>query len=115
MAGPPPLPHASAPPATRRLSKPMLAWWAVLPAAVFVVAQLVYGWEDAKKRASGPDYAVSYLLGGLIGGLLFSGLIGWFAYRVVRRSQTAATVVFTFMLVVFTLSVYLRSQRPSGS
>jgi len=83
----------------------MLAWWGVIPAVVFVVVEIYFGSAVAKNRATGPDTQVSYLMGVIFAGLLISTVIGWIAYRLLRRSQVAGTVAFSAILALFCLSV----------
>ena len=77
---PPPMPPRPPPPPqdTPKKRTPMrLRWPAVFPLIVFVAVQVFYGWPDAKVRASGQDYAISYLMGGIMGGVLASYVLAW--------------------------------------
>jgi hypothetical protein len=104
---PPPLPAS----ASLGSKKAMLAWWGILPAFAFLAFHLTLGWPEAKVRATGEDYAVSYLLGGAIGGVLIALLIAWIVYRVSNRSQLAGTATFSVIMVLLCLSVAEQSRR----
>jgi hypothetical protein len=106
---PPPIPAGVSPPPARK--PPILAWWGMIPSVVFVVLQAVLGWPEAKVRASSPQYALSYLMGGMIAGLAIPFIIAWLVYLVSRRSQLAATIAYTLLVAVFCLSVVSRT-RP---
>jgi hypothetical protein len=106
-SNPPPLPIAYS--VAPKTSKSVLAWWGVIPTLLFVAIQLIYGWSSAKVRATGPEYSISYLLGGIIGGLLISFVISWIVYLVFGKSQRAATITFSVMMALLCLSVLERS------
>src|SRR5437867_3569839 len=84
----PPIPPG--PPITPRSKRGMLAWWGIIPTAAFIVLQITFGWSEAKVRASSAEFAISYLLGGVIGGPLISFLIALIVYFASRRSQLVA-------------------------
>jgi len=103
---PPPFASAAPPP----LKQPsMLAWWAAFPAGAFLVCQVIFGWANAKAGATSPDYAISYLVGGIIGGLLISMLPAWVVYRIAGRSQLGGSITFSVLMVLFTLTVISQS------
>lgn len=89
----------------RKIKAPILAWWGIIPTAGYVVVQTLYGWGEARFRATAPQFAISYFIGGLIAGPLISLIVAWVAYRVSGRSQRVATIVFTLVIALLCLSV----------
>jgi hypothetical protein len=88
----------------------MLAWWALFPALLYVAVQLKFGWADAKVSASSPDYAVSYLGGAIVGGMLLALVIGYVVYMIGSRSQLAGSLTFAIILVLQSGNVYVQSR-----
>lgn len=101
---PPPLPASGMPPPPLPKTPPMFAWWGIIPVILFIVAHVALNWETAKIRATDPSYAVSYLLGGLIGALGLAALVGWGAYRIGSRSQLAGTLALSGALLFFAMA-----------
>ncbi len=91
-------------------NKPILAWSGMVPTTVLIAIQVIYGWPEALVRATAPELAISYLVGGVVGGLLFSFSIAWIVYRVGRGSQLAATLAFSIMMAVICLNAVARSR-----
>ena len=110
---PPPLPndrpYTYEPPGRRKQS--MLAWWAVLPLACFAIVEAMYGWGIAVARATAPDFAVSYLGGQVVGGLLISVGVAYVVYRFGSRSQFAASLAFTAVVLLFCAGVYRQAHE----
>jgi hypothetical protein len=92
----------------------MLAWWGIIPLSGFVLIQATFGWSEAKVRATSPEYAFSYLVGKLIGGMLISLVISWIVFRATRKSQLAATIAFSSILGLLSLPALIGPQlrRP---
>ena len=95
---PPPLP-----PSVRR-RRQVLARWALLPLIPFLLIHIFYGWPAAKLRYEDPSAAIPSFTVGIIGGLFISLLFAWIAYRLSGRSQSNGSVVFTVMIVAFTIN-----------
>jgi hypothetical protein len=112
-SSPAPLPYESA--QAQKSKTPILAWWGIIPTVIFVAFEAIFGWPEAKIRATAPGYALSYLVGRAIGGLLISFVIAWIAYRIGRRSQLAATITFSIAIGFVGLTVVERSHRPRPS
>ncbi len=100
---PPPIPYMPPPAAPPKPRGGMLAGWAIFPVLIYVVVIIVFGWPVEKVKASSPDYAFSYFMGIMMGGPLISGLVALIVYTASRRSQLSSTIVFTVLLVLFTL------------
>src|SRR5207237_8382124 len=84
----PPLPPVlPIPPKSKRA---ILAWWGIIPTVAFIVLQITFGWSEAKVRATSPEFAISYLLGGVIGGPVISFIVALVGYFASRRSPLAA-------------------------
>ena len=109
MSSAPPPPYGSPPPQVAR--PPILAWWGIIPSLVFIALQVAFGWPHAKVRATSPQYALSYLMGGVLAGLLISFIIAWVVYLVSGRSQLSATITYTLLIGVFCLSVISQAKR----
>ena len=105
---PSPLPYAHAYPQMPEPKRPIIAWWGIFPVLLFVVVHLIFSWSQAKVKSATPGfsegYAVGFLLGGIVFGLLISGLLAWAAYAIGRRSTLAGTITFTLLLLLITLS-----------
>src|SRR5438046_2064290 len=109
MGLPPPIParppgYSANPPVLPippKRARAILAWWGVIPTAAFIVLQITLGWSEAKVRATSPEFAISYLLGGVIAGPLISFLIALIAYFASRRSQLVTTIVYSILVVLF--------------
>ena len=110
---PPPLPTDRSlnyePPGRRKQS--MLAWWAVFPLACFALVEAVYGWQIAVARATSPEFAVSYLAGSVVGGLLISLGVAYVVYRLGSRSQFAASVSFTLVVLLFSAGAFRQAHQ----
>jgi hypothetical protein len=106
---PPPLAYAQPYPQAPQRKPPLIAPWGIAPALLFIVVHCIFGWSQAKLKASSPDNAPAYLLGGIAGGLLISALLAWAAYAIGRRSTLAGTITFTVLLLLFTLSSIISS------
>jgi hypothetical protein len=98
----------------QKAKTPVLAWWGIIPAFLYIAIQVMYGLPDAKEHATAPEFAISYLVGRIIGGLLLSFAIAWIAYRGTRRSQRAATIAFSIMIALVCWSTFAkpRGQQP---
>ncbi|MDB5319645.1 MAG: hypothetical protein JWN40_1276 [Phycisphaerales bacterium] len=92
-----------------RPKRSMLAWWAVFPFLGFIIVQAVFGWQTAVARATAPEFAISYLGGSIVGGLLVSLVIAYVAYHIGSKSQFAASLTFTIVLALFCGTVYLQA------
>jgi hypothetical protein len=113
MSDPPPLP--STPQVVKHPS--MLAWWGIVPAVVYGVIQFIYGWPKAKLE--NPQAPIPYFFGSLVGGPLLALMLAWIVYRISKRTQFSATVVFTVIMIFGTLAVRVpvrpgSSQNPSA-
>jgi hypothetical protein len=110
---PPPLPTDRSltyePPGRRKES--MLAWWAVFPLACFALVEAVYGWQIAVARATAPEFAVSYLGGSVVGGLLISLGVAYVVYRIGSRSQFAASVSFALVVLLFSVGAFRQAHQ----
>src|SRR5258707_752123 len=105
MQSPPPLPDPPALPPKFPARQSMLAWWGIIPALIFIVVQCYFGWSRAQIRASGPDFALSYLMGGLVGGLGIALLLALILYRIDSRSQRTATITFSAIVMLFVAGI----------
>lgn len=120
---PPPLPglnYASPtllPPGPDR-RPPMLSWPALLPTLAYVVVQAMYGWPAAKLKASSPEYATSYFIGGLIGGVALALIVTAVVYAISRRRKGVGTTVYSCVLLLLCASVLTRQSqapKPAGT
>jgi hypothetical protein len=116
---PPPLPTQPQPsqviynpPGRRRRS--MLAWWAALPLIPFAIVESLYGWQIALVRATSADFAGSYLAGAIFGGVLIPFVVAYVVYRIASRSQFAASLTFSIVLLLLCASVYLQGNPGRG-
>ncbi len=105
---PPPMPPQPPPlpPNVVKRRTPMLQWPTIFPLAVFIAAQVCYGWPEAKVSASSSEYAISYLMGGIMGGLLLSYIVAWITFRLSGRSSNAATIAFSAAMLLLSGTVY---------
>lgn len=94
--------------------EPLLAWWAIFPLMLLLIVEVHFGWKNAHVRASAPEFAISYLMGQIVGALLISLLIAWIAYRAAGRSQIAGTLAFTVMALIACVPV-IEESRMSAS
>ena len=102
---PAPLPPITTPPGMEHARRPpMIGWSAVVAVLLFLPVELYVGWDIARARASGPQFIVSYLMGRIIGALLFSTALAWVFYRLFRRSTRAGTITFVIVLGIALLS-----------
>jgi hypothetical protein len=99
----------------KKVKSSFLAWWGVIPVIAYVVVQAMYGWTEAKARASSQELAISYFLGGIIGGVLISLVAGWIAYRAFQRSRFGGTITFTLLLGIFCFVVWTGSAAQQSS
>jgi hypothetical protein len=96
----------------KKTSVGFVAWWGIIPALAFIAVEVIRGWPVAQARASRPEFAISYFMGGTVGGILIALLIAWVGYRLVRKSRLAGSIVFTLVLCFFCVSVALQSPTP---
>ena len=89
----------------RETKKGMLAWWGIIPTIAFIALQITFGWSEARIRATSPEFAISYLLGGVIAGPLISFVIALIVYFALRRSRLAATIVYSVVMALFCVAV----------
>jgi hypothetical protein len=108
---PPPLPGPQNIAGSKRS---FLAWWAAIPAAVFVLVEVRYGWPFSKARVHQPEFVISHFMGGLVGVLLIGLAIGWGAYRLFGRSRLVGTAVFTLIMALASLAVFRRPPPPGS-
>ena len=108
FASPAPLPPDSPVP---RAKVSMLAWWGVISVAALIAIEVVYGWPQAKAKATVPEAAISYLMGHILGALLVALVVAWVAFRIGKRSQLSATIVFSVVVGISCLSVLAASRR----
>ncbi len=87
------------PPRPRRVKQPLLKWWGIFPASLFMGVEAIFA-----RPAPGPGETkdgldlVGYVVGGCLFGLVFSLVLGWLAYRLTGRSQLVATLIFSLAL-----------------
>jgi hypothetical protein len=111
---PPPLPPIE--PSVLKEQKPsMLAWWASLPLILFFSIELIYGWPEVHRRQTDLPGAVGNEAGRCLAGLLISLVFGWIAFRISRRSQLTATVVFSVTMMLFCQSTLQNSRSGHTS
>ncbi|HXE55173.1 MAG TPA: hypothetical protein VN541_19275 [Tepidisphaeraceae bacterium] len=104
---PTPLNYASPPPAEEgKKRKPMLAWWGVIPVLLLAAAEAAFIWPLARGSAL---FVIIYTVAATIGGALAAFLIAWISYRISRRSQFVARIVFTAVLLVLSIPMVLTS------
>jgi hypothetical protein len=101
--GPTPQPGAR-PPKPSAKKKSLLEWWAIFPVASFIVIEAIFGGPSANNQHE-EGYSVGYVVGGCLFGLVISLLFAWVAYRVTRRSQLVATLVFSLVIEFVALTV----------
>lgn len=94
------------------VERPLLAWWAIVPVIILFVVLWIFGWPNAQHRATSEDYAVSYFVGLMLGGLLIPLALAWIVHRLSRRSTLASTIVFSAMVGFVCLSV-IRPSMPT--
>ena len=82
----------------------MLAWWTLIPFAVYLLCELTVGWSVARSKGSS-DYAAGYLMGGIFGGVLISSILAAIVYGVSRKSQLAASSTFCIVMGLASISV----------
>lgn len=96
MSGtPPPLPNAA--------SKFKLAAYNLIGVAIAFGILI-----SLNRGAFGGTYGFSYLTGLLISCILWPLLLGWVAYRIGRKSNTAGNVVFLIILILVVLGQIAR-------
>jgi hypothetical protein len=89
---PPVLPAPQKPPKTS-----LLSWWAIIPVAIFITIQLLYGGPHDEKDKS-TEFAVGYIVGGCLFAVVASSLVAWIAHYMSDGSTSAATVTFTLIM-----------------
>jgi len=90
----------------RKAKDSLLEWWAIFPAASFVVVEAVFGGPKEPERANDMANYVGFIVGGCLFGFVASLLLAWFAYRMIRRSRLAATLVFSLLIEFFALVAF---------
>src|SRR4051812_48707722 len=115
----PPLPPAASQlspstPITGRDRRGFLAPWGSIPALIFVVVKSKYGWSKAIERASSPPFAISYLMGGIVGAVFIAAFMGWVVYRVCARSRTAGTIAFSVLLISLSAAAVVQSAKQGS-
>jgi hypothetical protein len=71
--------------------------------------EAVYGWPRAAANATSSEYAVSYFVGEVLGGLLIAYGLSWVVYRAALRSQLAATIAFSLMMGLASVALLPRA------
>src|SRR5947207_14613823 len=79
-----------------------LSWLITVPVAVLLLIELRVQLPLARASMK-TDQAIAFVMGRLIGGLLFSLLIAWVAWLVGRRSRFAANWGFGIVITVFAM------------
>jgi len=92
-----------------------LQWPAVFPILIYVAIHLTYTWPQAKLSADGPQYATSYLIGWIMGGILASYIIAGITFPLSGRSSKAATIAFSVALLLFSVRVFQNSRAEQKS
>lgn len=106
---------ASGPPVRRG----MLAWWASIPAGIYILLECLTSWRLVPTNSS-TSFVVGFTIGGIVAAVLIALLIAGFVYLISRRSQFASTITFTIVLAFFMLAklntvAHVLMQRPTAS
>jgi len=94
--------------------KPLLAWWAIFPVILYVIALTIYSPRHVSEGEGGSGYAIGLVTGGAIAGVLISLIISWIVYRLASRSQSTGTIAFSALILFFCVSVILNSRPKTG-
>jgi hypothetical protein len=81
-----------------RVKEPLLKWWGIFPAAIFMGVEALFARPEAANGVKDGLDSVGYIVGGCLFGLVFSLMLAWIAYRLTGRSQLVATLIFSFAL-----------------
>jgi hypothetical protein len=98
-------------PAKPNAKKSLLEWWTLLPVAVFVGIEIMFGAPKGAAVDANDSYNIGFIVGGSLAGIVISLLVAWVAYRLTRRSSLVASLVFSGMLGLFALGAFGRSVR----
>jgi len=85
-------------PRTPRVKQSLLKWWAIFPASIFMGVEAIFARKPATNPGMDDGASIGYVVGGCLFGLVLSLLLAWVAYRLTRRSQLVATLMFSFVL-----------------
>lgn len=86
------------------VERPLLAWWAIFPVLILFAVLWFFGWPAAQLKATSKQYAVSYFVGSMLGGLLIPLALAWTVHRLSKRSTLASSITFSAMVAVVCLS-----------
>jgi hypothetical protein len=83
-----------------------LGWPVLLPLALYVAVELVFGVPVARNDPQFSRDTSSYMTGRILGGPMMAMLVTWAVWRVFRRPRVLATALFATLVFLFALSEY---------
>lgn len=94
------MPYGTPTPAVTGRRPTMLHWAAIVPVVLYLVAEFVWQYPLAKTKATSPEFALSFQMGRVIGGILIplgvAAVVWWTSH-----SRRASTWTFSALVLLF--------------